>query len=662
MAVATVAALVATAGVGAAGADPPRAPAAVPAPQPGDRQVTRHIATEAGLQVVRKHRQRPTVRFHGTTVAAPNPYVALTPDPASVDWSFWRTRMARKGAQRQQERQSGDRRGADRVPVPTAYAYVEQEPSGTRGHNDTQANAERLTRFGINREFQAVRVLGGLVGPDVDAEALATVEDQGAIPLATATGIHAQRDGVEVDSRIGNGPHGSSGTGSGDFDFFRVNAVAGESISANTAGSGFDTMLVVYNAAGEIVAANDDANGTLQSDVIYDVPVSGRYFVMVAGFFSLPANPFDSGSGEGAGDEGNYHLVLTAGLPDRDHFAVRLHPGDVLAGTLAGSANRTIAVNRVDGESMVGSGQDASFLYPVTSPLPAGDATFAYVAEEGGWYSVSARRAVGAYRMLLEVYRPGTELEPAGTVQKVFLDFNGARTNTAIFGGFGVVTLAPLRSFMAGWGLPASATGAVIDEVVATVRQNIKHRLREQGLNDRVRVKVRNSRDHRDRFGRPNVSRVIVGGTIEQSGVFTIGVAQSIDPGNYGHEETALLLLDLLSDPDPDQEFADVSLNTYITRASDRIGFIGQALGNVAAHEVGHFIGSYHVDQFNEVPNLMDQGGNFPVMYGVGPDGVGGTRDDVDVDFGEDTYNPGEGFTGLEDTLNNSAWGFVGGR
>jgi len=64
----------------------------------------------------------------------------------------------------------------------------------------------------------------------------------------------------------------------------------------------------------------------------------------------------------------------------------------------------------------------------------------------------------------------------------------------------------------------------------------------------------------------------------------------------------------------------------------------------------------YHVDQFNPTYNLMDQGGNFPLLFGVGPDGIGGTADDVDVDFGEDTYNPNEGFTGTEDTLNNTAW------
>ena len=81
-------------------------------------------------------------------------------------------------------------------------------------------------------------------------------------------------------------------------------------------------------------------------------------------------------------------------------------------------------------------------------------------------------------------------------------------------------------------------------------------------------------------------------------------------------------------------------------------------MGNVTSHEIGH--------THRQLPRRPVQrgaqpdgpgGGNFPLLYGVGRDGVGGTADDPDVDFEMDTYNPSEGFTGLEDTLNVSAWG-----
>ncbi|WP_420312649.1 hypothetical protein ACOB87_38775 [Streptomyces sp. YS-B37] len=45
-------------------------------------------------------------------------------------------------------------------------------------------------------------------------------------------------------------------------------------------------------------------------------------------------------------------------------------------------------------------------------------------------------------------------------------------------------------------------------------------------------------------------------------------------------------------------------------------------------------------------------------MLGVGADGTGGTADDVDVDFTTDSYTPQEPFTGFEDTLDTTAWGY----
>ena len=54
----------------------------------------------------------------------------------------------------------------------------------------------------------------------------------------------------------------------------------------------------------------------------------------------------------------------------------------------------------------------------------------------------------------------------------------------------------------------------------------------------------------------------------------------------------------------------------------------------------------------------MDVGGaNFQNLFGVGPDGVGGTADDPDVDFGEDVFSPDEGFVGIEDTLGRIVFG-----
>jgi hypothetical protein len=173
------------------------------------------------------------------------------------------------------------------------------------------------------------------------------------------------------------------------------------------------------------------------------------------------------------------------------------------------------------------------------------------------------------------------------------------------------------------------------------------------GLNSRFKLKILNSKDDPDPWGKANVSRIIVGGTIAESGINTIGIAQSIDPGNFETEETALVLLDVLSDPSH-----PASLNTYMTPASDKIAFIGHALGNVIAHEGGHFFGDFHTSNVDPQPNVMDAGGTgFGTLFGVGPDGIGGTADDVDVDFGDDQFMPTEGFIGTEDTLGRIAFG-----
>ena len=154
------------------------------------------------------------------------------------------------------------------------------------------------------------------------------------------------------------------------------------------------------------------------------------------------------------------------------------------------------------------------------------------------------------------------------------------------------------------------------------------------------------------------MSRVIVGGTIDESGLDTIGVAQYIDPGNYGLRGPGRGAARRAQRPTPR---GPASLNTYLTDASDRVAFVSQAVGNVMAHEIGHMIGNYHTDNASR----GDRARWTPAarastnLFGVGPDGVGGTADDTDVDFVTDIYSQAEGFTGLEDTLNDSAWAYV---
>ena len=631
-------------------------------PAPSDTTPAEQRALDVGLQVAPKGSAKARA-----AKASPNPYLANLPSVKDVDYSGWKQRLKKAGAQRAKSAKlaSNRTRAAGRA-LARPFVYDEQEPTGTSGSNNSRANAEPVRGFGTGRrENPRVRILGSIANLAPAARTISVSEDNGSIPLATPTGINGIGS-VRTSSVLGDGPYGGP-EGSDDFDFFKVTSRRGLSITVDTLGTAapLDTIVVIYNAEGEILALNDDAfvePNVLASRLTFPVPANGDYYVLVSGFFSLPEDPFDSGSGLGGAERGPYSATITSARVDSDYFALRLDKGDVIGAVGRGAAS-TLTIYRPNGTQMVGApGVDASSLYAPQSPLPGGgNTTLAYVAERSGTYQIRVDGVPGAYDTLVEAYRPGSEIDRNARVQTIFLDFDGARVNTGIFGGPGVRELSPFSAFIAKWGLSRSQEATLINRITATVRENVRNDLRARGLNDNLAVRVLNSKDNPDIFGRPNVSRVIVGGTIEQSGIGTIGIAQYIDPGNYGHEDSALVLLDVLSG-DP-AVYEDASLNYYLRPRSNRVAFVSRAVANVVSHEIGHYIGNYHTDSTDAVHNLMDEGGgNFGTnLYGVGPDGIGGTRDDEDIDFREDTYSLFEGFTGRENTLNVSAWAFVRG-
>jgi hypothetical protein len=597
----------------------------------------------------------------GAKPKGPNPFLAEVADAAKVDYSGWANYMRAQAKAKAAARLKAS--GLSAKAATPAVVVDEDEIDGTYGGNDSPANAQRVTGFGTGAaQFSKIRVLGSLDNEAISTPAVpAPAEDNGSIPLAGDTGIGSIRSGAVVDAQIGDGPHGrQTGDGSNDFDFYELSAPAGKTLTLKTATptGPLDTVLLLFAPDGTLLAANDDFGLSLDSQITYNVTAAGTFYLAVAAYSGLPADPFDSGSGDGIGDpnpptEGPYTLTMTSVSVDKDFFAIKLRPGDVLGASVKGSPAYLTVYDTVPRE-VHGSDQDASFIYPVASPLPGGgNAVTDYVATKAGWHYVGVSSGSGAYDITVEAYRP--PLQGATPVQTLYLDFDGARVNTGIFGGAGQRDLSPFAAFLGNWGLTRADEDALIDAVTAGVTENIKKDLKASGLNANFKLKIKNSKDDPDPWGKANVSRIVVGGTIDESGVDTIGIAQSIDPGNFETEETALVLLDVLSAPADDSE---ASLNAYLTPASNRIAFLGQALSNVISHEAGHFFGDFHTDNEDPLPNLMDAGGTgFATLFGVGPDGVGGTADDVDVDFGDSAFLPAEGFVGTEDTLGRIVFG-----
>jgi hypothetical protein len=533
--------------------------------------------------------------------------------------------------------------------------YTESEAATAAGQNDTGTTAQRLNAFGTGYGKNRAATVRGTLSP-TPVELAAGNEDNGAIPLATATGIGtAGRAAITTTGQLGDGPHGSLGDRTGDFDFYKVAGAAGQTATVSTDGSAESTNTVVgiYSTAGQLLASDDDSGFGLQGRLSFKLPATGDYFVLVTGKSALndfPADPNNSGSGPGDPDTGAYRLLIAVAPVDKDFYGVYLAKGDVLGGSLAASGKR-LTVSLPNGPTAVSSDLSMTGSVPSTSPLPRGLVDFAYVAAQSGWYSVSVTDGFGPYELTLGASRSGTELDAVGP-QTFFLDFNGGQVDTAPLGGIGLSQLSGLPAFLGNWGLTAADESAVISKAVAVVNENVKSDLQARGLNPDMAVKLKNSRDNADTFGSENVSRVVVGGTFDESGIGQIGTAQSVDPGNFAHEETALVQLDLVSLPD-----GAFSFNQYLTAQSNRVAFVGQALGNLISREIGHLVGNLDTDPDSPAANLMDADGNFPGLFGVGSDGLGGTADDVDVDFGKDNYAPATGLTGTQDTLNTAAWG-----
>ena len=627
---------------------------AVSKPAASHESASDALARKLGFQLVPKGSKSKTT---AKGAVQPNPYLSTVTDPSKVDMAGWRAPIEAKSKQRRAA--SLKARGLTSAKAKAAVEPLlvdEAEPDAVRGGNDTPANAQYISKFGSAKgKRPAARILGTLAKPTSSSTFGPVAEDNGAIPLAGETGLVTESERTSSGT-VGDGPHGSSGDGSGDFDFYAIRAAkAGQRLTVNIdtpSSSALDSAVILWDAQGNLITGNDDDGQSFDSLLSVTLPAAGDYYVSVTSYDSIPGDPFNSGSGEGFGTEGAYSVIFGLDASDVDTYSVDLKAGDVLSGSVTGAATH-LTVYDASRKEVFGSSQDASSIYPVASPLAGGgNAVVDHVASKDGRYYLAADGLSGNYDITLEVYRPGPDTKNA--TQTIFLDFNGQRVNTGIFGGPGVRTLSPLSAFLGRWGIPASQQNALINQVVATVTENLKSDYAKTG----VKVKILNSRDNADPFGQANVSRLIIGGTIAESGVDTIGIASSIDPGNFDTADTALILLDLLSDPASIEE-APYSINTYVTKASNKVKFVGTALGNVASHEAGHYLGNWHVDQFDDAANLMDQGGNFSVMFGVGPDGVGGTKDDPDVDFGVDTLNPNEGFTGKENTKARTQWGLT---
>lgn len=446
-----------------------------------------------------------------------------------------------------------------------------------------------------------------------------------------------------------------------DMVGFMAQASANMNIRVNSTDGQLDPMLWVYDENGVLIANNDDFQG-LNSGLSLATQTGERYYIAISGFLSILDDPFDSSSCNSSfASSGDYILSFSSLTNDLDFFSVELRAGDVLGVSLDledFSQAGLITLHNGEGNFIESSEFDFSFIYPADSPLPGGGhASIAFTVSENGTYNIELSGTQSNYEASFVVVRPTNETSNLDPV--LFLDFDGEIIDALelFSAGFSNATLSPLNTFLTKWDLTNEDEDALIDQIIDVVSENLIDDLQTSSFNPEHDLIIHNSRDHKDTFGSPGISRIIVGGTIDEIGFATIGIAQSIDPGNFDLEETAVVLLDALSD----SEFSPTSLNRFKQEDAskeDIIALVAQGVGNIIAHEAGHFYGNFHT-QINEHPGIMDQGGDLPGTVGVGEDELFNTEDDQDVDFITDTYNPGLGRVGEQDTLNIMAVGLL---
>jgi hypothetical protein len=365
-------------------------------------------------------------------------------------------------------------------------------------------------------------------------------------------------------------------------------------------------------------------------------------------------------------------------LGDRDWFKVTLKAGDVIGAVVRGKGGLDTNLRLVDAAGRLLIGNDDGFGWGVddlsaNSPVlqRSGsdlDAEVYRVIERPGTYYLevsasppaAARDRVGNYQVELTVARPGMEAQRAGARQILFLDFDGVAGPIAWREFATAGPLSPMKDFLPGFNLTAADEDAVIDRVVARLKTLLVDRVRADGLNDDVMLEVRNSRDHRDTFGKdPLVSRLVIGGTAAEANFVgdlagVAGIAENADVGNYATDDQAICTLSWITDA-----VDIVSAAAPVTQ----VELMAEGIAMIAAHEAGHLFGCDHTDQagddqYGGVPSIMDPS----ITAFIGPDLTLGTADDLDVHFEVEAYDASGLFAGVNDTVNTVAFGLSVGQ
>lgn len=427
-----------------------------------------------------------------------------------------------------------------------------------------------------------------------------------------------------------------------------------------------------YQRVGNLLAAKfGNGGGSQTGGGESDAPVNTNEIEPNSVRATANLLPLGTASGKSA-------IVNVAGqmqnIFDEDYYAFDLRKGDILDVRIITSLQSAVpglVLQNSAGTELLFS---ADLFYPpaVGRPIPTksprftnGTATLSYVIDTDGRYFLRVGDANGAYNLNLRAYRPTIEQEPIGTKQIIYLDFDGGLLRNDLLSLDAIAGVPPqtlrvpsINAILPTLGLTNADAPSVIRDITARVEKKLRFQLAADTNNGfygatgnagEFDIAVVSSLDSPELWGQPNVSRVFVGGTQADFGIAgsgLLGIAESIDVGNFDREDTALVMVDSTA--------ADAIDTIGLPRAGNIsvATVFAELTAMVIAHEAGHFLGGMHQEPTSSVNTIMDAFYAPLISSGAGRDGIFGNADDVPLRFINDEYRIAE--TSFGGGINNS--------
>ena len=479
----------------------------------------------------------------------------------------------------------GARPGVNARGVLTPFVHDEEEPAGTAGSNDTarQRRADRRVRHRRRPGCPRVRILGELAAPAPAAPRTADHHRGPGLDPAGHRHRHRRRGRGQTERRCS----ATARTARAGRRHQRLRLLQPSTSrpvrrsTADTEGSAgrhrHDPRRLRRRrrAAGR---RRRQRSRRLNSLLSYTPEAPGTYYVMVGRLLLRRPAARTTRSTPAAAPAAPTRA--TTASPSRRSRSTptttpcALRPGDVVGGARDGRGHRPDGRDP-SGEQRVGGS--------APTPPPSTRRTRRCPAAATRPSPTSPRRPAGTpsrspapaarYDVTVEGYRPGTQIDRGRAADGAPRLRAGPGQHRHLGRPRRAQRSRRSRRSSPQWGIArAEARGW---RTGSSTRCGATCRTEIAGANPTVTVEVLNARDNAEpdrarRTSRGSTSR----GTIAETGISTIGIAQYIDPGNFGHEDEAIVLLDVLSAPAGPAS----SLNTYMNadQRPDRVRHRGR--------------------------------------------------------------------------------------